>query len=265
MNFTCLDGTFRRYWTGGTGEPLVVVPGLAGGFELLGPLFRFLARTRRVYCLEPRDEGAPFVVHPTRSLDELADEQQAFVRALGLERTDVLGVSFGGTVALKLAARAPGLVRTLVVSGVGAHSSSLAARIAHRILERYRLPTDSPFFNQFFRLLFGEEEDVGELAELVAQRCWRTGQATIAQRLALLADYDMRAELTRIRVPALVIAGRSDGIIRWEAQLALAEAMPQGRFAAIDGAGHLCFVTRPRRFARLVDEFLRAENACYVI
>ncbi len=263
--FTCLNGHFRRYWTSGRGEPLVVVPGLAGGFELLGPMFRFLGRNRRIYCLEPRGEGAPFVVQPTRSLDELVDEQRSFIQTLGLERVDLLGVSFGATIALKLTARCPGLVRTLVVSGAAAHSSSLAARIACRILERYRLPTDSPFFNRFFRLLFGDEEDVGDLLDLVAQRCWRTGQAIIAQRLALLSDYDVRASLNRIRVPTLVIAGRSDGIIRWEAQLALAEALPLGRFVAIDGAGHLCFVTRPRLFARLTDEFLRAENACYVV
>ena len=265
VNFICLHGRFRRYWTAGSGDPLLVVPGLAGGVELLGPLLRFLARQHRVYCLEPRDEGAPFLLRPAQSLDELVDEQRSFAEALRLERIDVVGVSFGAAITLKLALRSPGLVRTMVVSGAGAHSSSLPARIAGRILDRYRLPTDSPFFNQFFRLLFGEDEDVGDLVDFVAQRCWRTGQATIAQRLAMLADYDVRRDLSRIRTPTLVIAGRADSIIRWQAQLAVAEAIPQGRFVAIEGAGHLCFVTRPRLFARLTHEFLEAENACFVV
>lgn len=256
--FLRIGRDFRRYWELGAGSPLVVVPGLAGGVPLIMPVARFLARHYRVLCLEPVDEGAQFLYEPPRSLDDLAREQQLFIEGLGLESATVLGVSFGATVALKLALRCPGRVNALVLSGVGTHSSSLGPAVLERILDRYRLSSGSTIVNQFFRSLFGDDEQPGELVDYVTERCWATGQATIAHRLNLLSRFDVRRDVGRIRVPALVIAGRADAIVRWEVQLALAEALPHGRFVAIDGAGHLCFLTRPRRFAMLAHRFLES-------
>ena len=255
--FLAIGRDFRTYWEFGQGEPVVLVPGLAGGVALVAQLARFLGDHYRVLCLEPCDEGAAFLYSPPRSLDDLAREQQLFIEALGLERATVVGVSFGATVALRLALRAPARVHTLIVSGAGTHSSTLTATVLQELLDRYQFSAESTIVNRFFESLFGGQEQPGELLRFVTRRCWDTGQATIAHRLGLLSQFDVRRDVGRIQAPALVIAGRDDRIVRWEAQLALAEALPKGRFVAIDGAGHLCFVTRPRRFASLVHRFLQ--------
>lgn len=254
--FVRIGRDFRRYWEFGTGEPLLLIPGLAGGVSLVAKTARFLARKYRVLCLEPADEGAGFLYRPPRTLDDLAREQQLFIESLGIENAAVVGLSFGATVALKLAIRAPGRVQALVLSGAGTHSSSLAATVLERILDRYRLSADSVIVHRFFRSLFGDDEQPGDLLEFVTERCWATGPTAILHRLKLLGQFDVRRDVHRIRIPALIIAGRSDTLVRWEAQLALAEALPEGQFVAIDGAGHLCFVTRPRRFATLTQRFL---------
>jgi pimeloyl-ACP methyl ester carboxylesterase len=250
-----LGNGLRKYWELGHGEPLILIPGLAGGFELLGPLARALSRRYHVFALEPLNEGDPFLHRPPEALEELVLEQREFQQRMGLESPYLVGVSFGSVLALKLALKSPGAVRGVVLSGIGSHSESPAAAIVRRILERYCLPTDSPFVNQFFRLLFGQDEPVEELLEFVARRCWKTGQAAIAHRLSLLSRYDVRPELHRLRVPVLIIAGESDWIIRWETQADLASRLPKGQFVKLQKAGHLCFLTEAKQFARLVYRF----------
>src|SRR5437868_12411014 len=107
-----------REW--GDGPPLILVPGLAGGFELLGPLARLLARDFRVISYQLRGENDCFALRRHFDLTDLADDLCELLDWFGLERPPVLGVSFGGVLALELAARWPGRLQSLVLQGVGA-------------------------------------------------------------------------------------------------------------------------------------------------
>jgi 3-oxoadipate enol-lactonase/4-carboxymuconolactone decarboxylase len=55
-------------------------------------------------------------------------------------------------------------------------------------------------------------------------------------------------------VPALVIAGAEDAIVPLETARALADGLPRGRLAVLEGAGHLAAIERPAPFAALVRE-----------
>src|SRR2546421_1255372 len=97
----------------GDGPPLVLVPGLAGGFELLGPLARLLARDFRVISYQLRGEDDPFALRQRFGLGDLVADLREFLDRRGLERPAVMGVSFGGMLALELAARHPHRLRAL--------------------------------------------------------------------------------------------------------------------------------------------------------
>src|SRR5947209_11387322 len=107
-----------REW--GQGPPLVLVPGLAGGFELLGPLARLLARDFRVISYQLRGEDDCFALRRRFDLADLVSDLAEFLDWHGLESPAVLGVSFGGVVALEFAARFPRRLDSLIVQGVGA-------------------------------------------------------------------------------------------------------------------------------------------------
>src|SRR5207302_6462571 len=95
--------------------PLGLVPGLAGGYELLGPLARLLASHFRVISYQLRGEDDPFALRQSFGLPDLADDLAELIEWLGLECPAVMGVSFGGMLALELAARHPSRLRKLIV------------------------------------------------------------------------------------------------------------------------------------------------------
>lgn len=246
-----------EFLVAGDGEPLVIVPGLAGGFELLGRLVRVLAEQFRVICFQLRGERAWPPAPAVTRLADMADDLADFEDALVLERPAVVGVSFGAAVALEFAIRHARRSGPLVLQGAPpCFRKSLGGQVARLALEQFPLPHDNPFFNQFFRMLFARREAVGRLFDFVVERCWRTDQSVIARRLRLLADFDVRDRASSIRVPTLVVAGADDSIVRPNEQQALAELIGDCRFASIGAAGHLCSLTRPRAFARHVSAFL---------
>ncbi len=247
----------------GDGAPLVLVPGLAGGIELLGRLISVLAERSRVFCFELRGERELVAGRVPASFADFADDLSEFIDAMLLERPAVAGVSFGSAIGLEFALRYPRQLNSLVLHGVEPHfRQSLGGQIARLALEEYPLPRDNAFFNQFFRLLFARREFVGPLFDFVVEQCWKTDQSVLAHRLRMLADFDVRGRLGEVRVPSLVVAGESDAIVSLAAQRELAKSIAGARFASIPASGHLCFLTRPRAFAEHVASLVgRAESS----
>src|SRR5438067_3316295 len=224
----------------GDGPPLVLVPGLAGGYELLGPLARLLAQHFRVISYQLRGEDDCFALRQHFDLGDLVDDLREFLDWMGLECPNVLGVSFGGTLALELAARHPHRLHTLTVQGAGSRfERGLLQQVAGLILARYPLPADNPFVNQFFNLLFGSKQRPGPLFQFVTRQCWQTDQSVMAHRFKLVEEFDTERRLGSVRVPALVLAGDRDLLVSPQSLHDLTHGLPDARAVPLAGCGHL--------------------------
>jgi pimeloyl-ACP methyl ester carboxylesterase len=246
-----------EYCEWGDGPPIVLVPGLAGGFELLGPVARLLARHHRVISYQLRGEDNCFALRRPFDLADLVADLSEFLDWLCLENPTILGVSFGGVLALEFAARYPHRLDRLIVQGVGARfEQGLIQQVASTVLNRFPLPSDNPFVNQFFNLLFGARQDNDALFEFVTRQCWQTDQSMMAHRFRLVEGFNMEAKLRRIRVPTLVLAGDRDMLVSPRSLCSLCEGLKRVHFARLPGCGHLAFVTHPDMLAAKVGEFL---------
>jgi pimeloyl-ACP methyl ester carboxylesterase len=253
-----VDGTRLEVVELGRGEPIVLVPGLAGGWKLLVPLARRLARTNRVYLYGFRDEADPLSSRAARHVGDHARDLSGLIAELGLERPTVFGVSFGGAVALEFAVEEPHRISRLILSGVEARfRSTLASTIARRVLERYPLPGDNPFVNQFFNLFHGGKPAPGPLPRFIVERCWETDQAVMARRLAMLEEFDVTDRLWRLEASTLVLAGTRDVVVPFARQEVLARSIAGARFERIEAAGHLGFLTHSGDVAHHVDQLCR--------
>jgi pimeloyl-ACP methyl ester carboxylesterase len=248
-----------REW--GEGPPLVLVPGLAGGFELLGPLAQLLARHFRVISYQLRGEDDSFALRRAFTLGDLVQDLAEFIDWHCLESPTVFGVSFGGVLALEFAARYPHRLGHLVVQGAGARfERGLLHRIAGTVLSRFQLPADNPFINQFFNLLFGARQKPGPLFNFVTQQIWQTDQSVMAHRLRLVEEFNVDQRLERLRMPTLVLAGDRDLLVSEGSLQALCDGVPDAHQVQLKGCGHLAFVTHPERVAGEVSRFLRKDE-----
>lgn len=248
-----------EYCEWGDGPPLVLVPGMAGGFRLLGPLAGMLARDFRVIMYQLRGEDNCFAMRQPFGLPGLVEDLAEFLQWRGLESPPILGVSFGGIIALEYAARFPLRLNRLVVQGVGSRfESGLIPRVAATVLNRFPLPTDNPFVNQFFNLLFGSARQQDPVFDFVTRQCWQTDQSVMAHRLQLVESFNLDGRLHRIRVPALIMNGQRDVLVSRRTMEDLRDGIADSQLLRLPNCGHLAFVTHPQVMAAHVKDFFAA-------
>lgn len=242
---------------GSGGPPLVVVPGLAGSFDLLEPLISELSRDFTVFSYAYRGEGE-VAFDRSYDLSVLVDDLNNFIDGLRLERPSVLGVSFGGAVAMEYAAKHPHRISSVAVQGLASRfEPGLFGQVVQRLFDRIPVPSDSPFINQFFRVLMGESWEDRSDFDLIVQRFWKTDQWTISHRMNLLNDLDLDPWLESIHTPALVLHAEHDVFVSAADALNLARLIPNGEYHLLRGAGHFGPITSPSTIRKLMRRFSR--------
>ncbi|MFD9335620.1 alpha/beta fold hydrolase [Streptomyces sp. NPDC060028] len=260
-----MTATYARTVRTESGGPgLLLAHGGGGSVETnFGTVLDALAAEYSVVGVDyPGTGGTPRAEKPLE-LDALADQLVAAADAEGLERFAVLGYSLGGNVAVRIAARYPERVTALVLTATFARAgnrlklvadlwSGLAERGESELLARLLVP-----------LAFSPAALEGLTPEQVEQVVWETAGSIppgSGDHVDLLKGADLRAELARIDVPALVVATTEDQLVPLALQRELADALPGARLAELP-TGHLPFAERPAEWAALVTEFLAAAPA----
>jgi len=224
---------------------------------LVGPLARELARDFQVISYQMRGEDDCFALRRRFDINDLVNDLAELLDWFGLERPAVMGVSFGGVLALELAVRRPGRVRSLALQGVGPRfEPGLLQQVAGLVLSRYPLPSDNPFVNQFFNLFFGRRQQPGPLFDFVTSQCWQTDQGVMAHRFRMVEQVDFTGRLANVQAPVLLMAGERDLLVSAQGLAELAGQLPTSKQVHLAGSGHLAFVTQPERVAAEVRAFL---------
>ena len=111
----------------GEGPPLVLLHGAYLNAEVMRPLAEGLAGIRRVIVPELQAHGRTADVDRPLTYEQMGDDVAGLIGHLELGQPDVVGYSMGGSAALQLAIRHPGLVRRLVVASAGYRYDALPA------------------------------------------------------------------------------------------------------------------------------------------
>ncbi|GAA3566914.1 alpha/beta hydrolase [Amycolatopsis ultiminotia] len=184
------------------------------------------------------------------SVADLADIYLDWLERAGLTGVTLVGLQFGGWVALEIAVRKPARISRLVlVDSVGVKVGGPLDRDIVDIfatpraeLER-RLYADPAF--RLGDLALAAEDDVLELArneEALATYGWEP----------YLHDPRLAHAIGRIAVPTTVVWGGRDGIVTPEYGRAIAARIPGARFERIEQAGHRAQVERPDEVAKVI-------------
>jgi proline iminopeptidase len=269
---------FAVYETPDVGDALPMLcinGGLLFDHRLLWPALSPLAARRRLVFFDQRGRGAsqpPPGVRAAR-LEHDAGDVPAIRDALGIERWDVLGHSWGGGIAMLAVARDLEATRRLVlVDAVGPTGDWIPQLLPdalrrleplgaerHAALARFGeddLTSEDPalqweYSNALYPAWFADPALTALLSPPKAHS--RTG-AVVAARLRR-EGYDWRAPLRALRVPTLVIHGEED-LLPTNVARAIVATLPDARLELVAGAGHMPFWEAPDRFFALVERFL---------
>jgi pimeloyl-ACP methyl ester carboxylesterase len=191
--------------------------------------------------LARRDRNAPY------TLADMAADSVGLLDHLGIESAHIVGASMGGMIAQTLAIRFPrrALTLTSIMSNTGGFWNGQPALTMYALLLRPG-PRDREGFIEHGVEVFtkiggsGYEPDVEDLRTIAAMSYERGHDPRGSQRQlwAIVADRDRRADLRRLRLPATVVHGAEDKLVRPSGGRATAKAIPGAKLVEVPGMGH---------------------------
>ncbi|WP_328316603.1 alpha/beta fold hydrolase [Streptomyces sp. NBC_00388] len=243
---------------GAEGPLLLCLHGIGSSSAAFAPQLAELSAYVRVVAWDAPGYAASPDPRGPLTLDGYADAAAALIEERG-GSAHVLGVSWGGVIALRLAARHPGLVDSLILADSSAGSGADPAKAA-AMRERARELADAgprAFAERRGPRLVsaGAPPDlVLRVVDTMAGAVRLPGHGYAAEAMAAT---DLRPELAGITVPALVICGDEDRVTGVKASQLLAGALHKSAYVIVKNAGHLANQEQPRAFNAWVLSHLR--------
>jgi proline iminopeptidase len=273
-----LNGVRIHYTVRGTGPALIAHSGGPGMDARFWDDFAGIDDFVTIVEMHPRGSG---LSGPAAGEDYLlpnyASDMEALRLHLGLDKPLVMGWSHGGMVAMQFASTYPDSLSKLILVDTSAYFGEFLSDIEGAVQE-FR---NEPWFDKSFAALKAEwageyqsDEDMSRLWADEMKFYFKQFDARAAAyhertkdlpvRIAPLKTFndqeaptmDLRPQLQKISVPALVIVGRHDFITNVAMAEEMVKHIPRARLEIFEDSGHFALVEEPEKFYRVIKQFV---------
>lgn len=248
----------------GEGEPLVLVPGFGTGLWIWYRQIPALAGRFRVIAFDPRGVARSDKPDEAMRMRAYADDVDALLEVMNVERAHVLGASFGGFVAQEFALAYPERTRSLILcctSFGGPRHRPPAPETLQAIASTKGLNTEERVrenlllaFSQGF--VTSQPEEVERVIALRAEN--DVPEYAYLRQLQAAMAFDAEERVAGIEAPTLILTGDADVIVPHENSLNLAAKIPGATLRVMEGGSHTFFIERPEEFNAAVVEFIES-------
>ncbi len=218
-----VNGTALYYERTGSGPPILLLHGNGESGEIFDKLVPALAKQYDVIMLDSRGQGRNVKVKQL-SYAMMAADTSAFIRALGLHKPIVYGFSDGGIIGLLLAMDYPDDIGYLIASGANITPDGTTPKL-RRLLKLACFFSRSPLLR-----LMRDEPNISP------------------------------AQLAKIKIPVVVLAGENDFVTREQTEL-IAASIPNSTLEILPGEEHGTYIIHSEKLYPILQRHLPALDA----
>jgi pimeloyl-ACP methyl ester carboxylesterase len=261
VEITDVGGLRIAYERAGSGPPLVLLHGYVGdGAAAWGPQLEALSDEFTVVAWDAPGAGRSSDPPEPFGMAGYADCLAEFVKTLGLGSPHLVGVSFGGALALALHGRHPSVPATLILaSAYAGWAGSLPAEVVDQRLRQALALSDLPpaeFVETLLPTMFSEGTPAASVDAFGA--AMEAFHPAGFRAMARASAENLRDLLPGVDVPTLLIYGDTDVRAPLTVATDLHGAIAGSKLVVLPGSGHVCNLEAPEAFNSAVREFLRA-------
>lgn len=241
------------YATFGNGpRALIILPGMSMNSVLnasssVARAFLMFKDTHTAYLIDRKKD-----IQPGYTVNDMATDTAAMLKALGISDADVYGASQGGMIALTMAIEHPELLHKLAVVSTSSRQNptSIAAMEEWEALSK--LDDPAPLNRSIFRKVYSA--DYFSKYERAFQVLEKAGTKEDMRRFGIMAvataDFDIYDRLPEIKCPAVVFGMENDPVLSGQASKEIAEKLGCPYYG-YPGTGHAVYDEDPEFPARL--------------
>jgi len=200
--YALVNGLKMYYEIQGTGQPVIVLHGGFGNTELYMPNVTALVKNYKVITVDMQGHGRTADIDRPLIEDSIANDIAALIKQLNIGKTNIVGYSLGGSVALRLAIQHPELLQKVVLISCPfkrkgwfpdllAQQDQMGSASAEALKQ-------TPMYQSYLKMA-PKPEDWTKLVTKMS--------------VALQKDYDWSKEVAAIKLPVLLVAADADGVM----------------------------------------------------
>jgi len=248
----------------GSGPPVVLLHGMGGDhtvwngvIPLLSNEFRVIAPDLRGHGRSPDGEGSTF------SFEELEGDVLRLLDAKGIPRCDLVGLSAGGFLTLRMALDHPSRLRSLTVAGAAARCDPHTKEVIENWAKTYETEGHDALLLLLVKDLYYPDWVEAHLDYLDMLRSRFDERAFRAGALwgRWVQNLDLRGRLLRVRARTLIIQAMDDWVVDGSHGRFLRQSIPGSELRLFRETGHMIPVERPSETAEAIGAFLRTVEA----
>lgn len=249
----------------GTGKPLLCLHGWGMHSGIFGSLSAELTGELQWHLMDLPGHGNSLPIADFDQLDVLAAHVKTYIEQFAPEKINILAWSMGGLVGQWLAIHTPEIINKLVlVAGTACfeNKSDWQNGIQPEVLQQFAAGLQQDYtatLDRFLALQFigadAQKAQLRQARELIGGRP-NPDINILAQGLQLLANTDLRDQVSQINCPILILSGERDKLVPTMATRMFAEKAKHANAVIFKGCGHAPFLSHQSLFLHYLQRFL---------
>lgn len=253
--------------TGGDGPPLVFSHGLLWSGRMFAAQMAAFKDRYRVITYDHRGQGQSEVTADGYDMETLYADAVALIEALGIAPCHFAGLSMGGFMGMRLAARRPDLLRSLILIETSADPEPSENIPRYRLLNLIaRWFGFGPVTGAVMKIMFGQKflNDPTRAAEREhwVRELHNNDRVGITRAVTgVINRQGVYDELDRISLPTLILVGDQDVATVPDKSRRIQARIPGAQLVILEGAGHTSSVEEPEQVNQAIAQFLTQLSA----
>ena len=244
---------------GSGAETIVFSHGLLWSSKLFYKQVAHLKDRYRILTYDHRGQGKSEVTKNGYGMDQLYEDAAALIEKLDLGKVHFGGLSMGGFVAMRIAARRPDLIKSIILMETSAQDepNKIKYRMLNTIVKLFGVKVvTGPVMKIMFGQKFLNDPNRKEEREEWIREL-QNNKKTIVRAVDGVIDRNgVEAELKNITCPTLIMVGTQDiATVPAKAEYIHAQ-IPHSTLKYIDGGGHTSSIEEAEQYNKEIDLFL---------
>jgi len=251
----------------GTGEPLLLIAGLACDHTNWFKMIPLLASQYRVIVFDNRGVGQTSAPDAPYSIRQMAEDVAGLLDAIGLSRVHVAGHSMGGQIAQELALACPERVRTLTLLASCAKVEERGKAVIESWGELPLLVDAVTGLRLSFPWIYTSDfyETPGAIERVIEEvltNPFPPSPLGIYHQSRAITSFDASTRLGGIECPTLVVVGKEDILSRVSFSEQLVQGIHDAKLVVLEKSGHGLLTESPEATAAAMLDFLSSCDEC---
>ena len=249
----------------GDGFPFLLIRGLSSDvYRWPSSFVKEISHKFKVILFDNRGAGRTDKPDIEYSIKMMADDTVGLMKAMNIEKANILGYSMGGSIAQEIVLNYPERANKLLLCGAGCggpNAKVATAEVLNLLTFDRKGMTPEQVLRKTLPILF-PENFIKSHPEEIEEYIRRSTLAPIPahsykRQLGAIAKFESYSRLNNIDIPTLIISGKEDILVPCQNSEVLAENIPGAVLTVFDEVGHAMFTQKPILLAKTINDFLR--------